>query len=670
MLARRRPTLMSEPTAATHEILASLQLFGGFSPAEVSAVAGLFRTREARRGEAICREGDASDAFFVLASGELEVWTGSAPPRLVNRLGAGECFGEIALLTDERRTATVVAARPSRLLVLDKAEFDRSVRNHPKALESLSRILARRLASLGHGEVRPRATTAIAVVCEAAGGGRSLVATALAGLLRDFVGCEVLLARVAPESGDGGAPRLADFARFSRDRAKSHLEARGGDPAILRASLPDRALGAPEQEGLSALLARLGDDFPYVVVDLGVYGAAAARAAAEVADVIVEIASRDAAPAEPSAEALAGHPAPRRLVVLNLARQGTRPVPLNHAEPFVLPWDPALAGLDADAVAARIRRERFAPLSPPLRRLARSVLGASVGVALGGGAAFGTAHIGVLHVLEENDIPVDLVTGCSIGAVVSLWLAAGIRPHDMVEIARGMGTVLRTLSALDFTLTRPGLLSGDRLIRIFAPPLGRATTFEDLQIPARTVATDIETGERVSIGTGRLDRAFRASMSVPMIWTPVRHGERTLVDGAVSDPVPAEVVREMGADLCIAVNVVPLPRKGVETVLTRAYRRLSRLNPLSRWAGATDLPSLFDVGMNSLQTLQYELGNFKAISADVRINPDLADFTWIDFHRSEELIERGARAAESALPELRRVLRERLRSAVQPTARA
>src|SRR5439155_505575 len=115
-----------------------------------------------------------------------------------------------------------------------------------------------------------------------------------------------------------------------------------------------------------------------------------------------------------------------------------------------------------------------------------------------------------------------------------------------------------------------------------SPPLHRLARkiLAQLAFPCRAVAADIETGERVSIGTGALDVAFRASSAVPMLWAPVRLDGRVLVDGGVVDPVPAEVVREMGADLCIAVNVVPQLKKGVDTVLSRLYRGVNQFNPL------------------------------------------------------------------------------------------
>jgi NTE family protein len=223
----------------------------------------------------------------------------------------------------------------------------------------------------------------------------------------------------------------------------------------------------------------------------------------------------------------------------------------------------------------------------------------------------------------------------------------------MIDLSRQLGKKKNFLMPIDISLSKPGILAGNRFIRIFSPLLRGRSSFEDLVIPCRTVATDIENGESVAIGTGKLTDAFRASASVPMVFSPYKIGDRILVDGGVSDPVPAEVVHDMGADLCIAVNVVPPLKKGVENDVSRAYRMLNRFNPLSYLGGSSNLPNLFDLIMNSMQTLQYELGNFKAISADVRINPDLSDFTWIEYYRSEELIQRGIEAAERAIPAIK-----------------
>jgi NTE family protein len=476
--------------------------------------------------------------------------------------------------------------------------------------------------------------------------GKTLVATVLARLLQEFSQQSVLeVTLVASAQADASADGIDGLLR--------RIESRGEAPAALALPVATDAQDAVIADAVIGLADRLGGDFGLIVIDLGDRG----RAAREGCDTLVSLVSN-------FTTADASKPASGELRVLNLFNRSSRPIPINSSEPFVLPRDPRLAQLTGQKrVEAALRDGSL--VGPSLRRLARKILGQSLGLALGGGAAFGLAHIGVFRVLEDEGIPVDLVAGTSMGSIVGLGWASGLAPRELERLALRLGTYRTMVSALDFTATLPGLLAGNRLVSIFGPLLGGVTDFQQLVRPARAVATDVENGERVSIGSGSLEAAFRASASVPLVWSPVNHNGRALVDGAMCDPVPAEVAREMGADICIAVNVVPLPRKGVDTVITKLSRTVSRVNPLT-YLGDRSLPNMFDVVMNSIQTLHYELGNFKAISADVRINPDLSRFTWTDFDKAQDLIARGAEATREAVPEIRRVLAER--GVVRPVA--
>jgi NTE family protein len=145
-----------------------------------------------------------------------------------------------------------------------------------------------------------------------------------------------------------------------------------------------------------------------------------------------------------------------------------------------------------------------------------------------------------------------------------------------------------------------------------------------------------------------------------------------LVDGGVADPVPAEITAGMGADIVVAVNVVPPMKRGVENAMSAFIRKINVFNPLSYLGDVQGMPNLFDIVMNSMQILQYELGNFKAITADVLINPDLSDFTWIEYYRADELISRGADAATRALPAIEKAVEAKLAPIRQaaPSARA
>ncbi|MGE0454537.1 MAG: cyclic nucleotide-binding domain-containing protein [Vicinamibacteria bacterium] len=629
--------------------LGRIPLFNLISPEDLADMQAEFLEQTFRKGDVVCKAGDESATFYVVLNGELEVWSAAEPSERLARLRPGDFFGELAVILGERRSATVIAGQRTQLLGLPKEAFTRLFMRNPRSLEYFARIMCQRLSSAVTGEHVGEGTVQIAVTSQPGLHGRTLVASCLAALLAKLTGANVLLVRLQLASPNERLPgrhlHLANVERsFEGVRRSFELPAEG--PVEL--TLGIEAGESAEQYGgrISDLVNRLRADFRYQVFDLISEPRAVPASARDFADVLVEIVEQAEArfPARVEAEGSGL----RRYSVVNLHNPRSRRIPISACAPFVLPEEP---GLSPETVLAN----RRSPAAIPLWRLARKILGRSVGLALGGGAAFGISHLGVLQVLERNEIPVDLVVGCSIGSLVAISYAAGYRVEDMIEKAHEMGRKGYVASGLDFTLSKPGILGGDRLRSRFSPLLGEHRTFEDLLLPCRTVATDIRSGELVTIGRGSLEHAYRASIAVPMVLSPEALDGRVLVDGGVADPVPAETVRHMGADLCVAVPVVPALKKGVETAISKWTARLNLFNPFA-YLGAADMPNSFDITMNSLQTLQHELGLYKVISADVSILPELSDFTWTDFDRSRELVEKGVEAAEAALPELRRLL--------------
>lgn len=640
------------------EILVTIPIFSFLGRSELAAVQQLFVEEVHQKGDTICRQGEEGNTFYVVLDGEFDVLVGENDQHLIAVLKRGDFFGEMALLQGGRRTATVVASRRARLISLDRVAFNSLFMKNPKALEYFTRVLCKRLASMNKGEVFKGSTLTIAVGAQPGLKGKTLVANYLAEYLHEITGHDILLIRewVRDTEAQGTLGRLLENDSLQEQVNLDDILPHDRD-AVSVLDVPVR-LDLPVAryaERASNLISNLSGNFPFMVFDLNSEVPALLESVPLFADVLIEIvdvptplASRSDADQTPKL---------RKFQIVNLFNPRSAPLPLNHCEPFVIPRD---GGLSIGNPINHFRNNRRAPSALPIQRLARKILGASVGVALGGGAAFGIAHLGVLKVLEENDIPIDLVAGCSQGSIIGIGYAAGISVDEMIDMAHRLGRKQNALLAVDLTLTKPGLLAGDRFIEIFRPLLGSRLTFEDLVMPCRTVATDIESGERVSVGAGNLADAFRASASVPMVFSPIKINDRVLVDGGVSDPVPAEIVNSMGADLCIAVNVVPPLKKGVENAISKTFRMMSWVNPLSWIENSQGLPNMFDIIMNSMQTLQYELGNFKAISADVLINPELSDFTWVEYYRSDELISQGRAAAEAAMPAIQRAYNQKL----------
>lgn len=639
------------------DFLATIQIFSFFTRPELEAATALFREVTHAKGDEVVKIGDPGDTFYVVLEGELEVWDASTPPRQTGTLRKGDFFGEMALLQGGKRTATVRADRRSHLLAVDKPAFDQLFLKNPKAIEYFARVLSKRLAGVTRADRIRRATTTISVASPRGLRGESLCAFAIAALLKQLTTTEVIYVEVRP-SEEAPDPMVLDLLSDSLGSAPDRytLPHQSEGPTHLRITVPTELNEARYGDLLSNLVSRLSDRFSFIVFDLGSSSAGLIQSAPAFSDVFVSIVD--------GAEEPSGISNPRSMKVyrvVNLFNPTSRPLPISSSEPFVMPYNDIYAAPAADA-SLRLLKNTRSPAALPLYRLVHKLLGTSIGLALGGGAAFGLAHLGVIKVLEEGGIPIDLVAGCSQGSIVAVGYACGLAVDDMITIARELGAKRNFLFASDPTfLTKPGILAGQRFLTMMRPYLKGKESFEQLLLPCKTVATDIQTGERVAIGSGRLETAFRASSSVPMVMAPLRSGERVLVDGGVVDPVPAEIASQMGADITVAVNVVPPMKRGVETALSYWYRRLNAFNPFSYLSSdAQDMPSLFDIVMNSMQILQYELGNFKAITADVLINPDLSDFTWIEYYRADELIERGAQAAERALPAIRHVVESKI----------
>ncbi len=636
------------------DLLSTIPIFSFLGRNEIASVQSLFTESTHQKDEYICREGEEGDTFHIILDGELEVSVGQGDSaRVINVLKKGDFFGEMALLQGGKRTASVVTARRTHLVTLNRASFNSLFLKNPKALEYFTRVLCKRVADANKGDMVRKSTMAISVG-SASGDlrGKSMLAEALAAVLHDLTGSQILLVKVISDA-EGPQGELKEILNWggSGDDLDRAINTSEGVSTLHVPARPGQDAGYYGERG-SSLISRYSERFPFIVFDLNAEPRGVMEAIDLFSDVYIELVDR----VEPASQKPPGKKM-KHFQVVNRFNEKSMALPVSHCEPFVLPRDQSLNNGTSTEL---IRKHPRSPAGLSVHRLARKILGSTVGLALGGGAAFGIAHLGVLQVLEKHGVPIDMISGCSQGSIIGIGYAAGVTPQEMIDIALRLGRWTNSLAAVDLTISRPGFLAGDSFVKIFEPLLGEKRTFEDLLMPCTTVATDIESGERISIGTGPLTTAFRASASVPMVFAPVKVGERSLVDGGVSDPVPAEVVNAMGADLCIAVNVVPPLKRGVENAVSKLVRMANRLNPLSYLNGSSGMPNMFDIIMNAMQILQYELGNFKAISADVLINPDLSDFTWVEYYRSDELIQRGVEAAERAMPAIQRALDQKM----------
>jgi NTE family protein len=242
-----------------------------------------------------------------------------------------------------------------------------------------------------------------------------------------------------------------------------------------------------------------------------------------------------------------------------------------------------------------------------------------------------------LKVLAENNIPIDLLAGVSIGSIVGAGFASGLSPSEMIDIARK--TQWRTFGR--WTVSKLGLATNERMASWLRSTL-RTSAFEDLSIPLFVVAADLSNGEAVTFRSGDVIAAVRASCSFPGLFVPVAHDGRLLVDGAIVGSVPVGPLPESKVGLLIGVH-------------------------LKMSGGPAHVPaSLFQVIGQSFQIAQAQNVAAWKTCCDVVIEPEVNGFDWDDFKRVDELVEAGERAAREALPEIRALVKSRTLMATQP----
>jgi NTE family protein len=267
-----------------------------------------------------------------------------------------------------------------------------------------------------------------------------------------------------------------------------------------------------------------------------------------------------------------------------------------------------------------------------------------IGLVLGGGSARGLAHIGVLEVLEREGIPIDLVAGTSAGALVGALHAAGVSALEMKKHILGLDRG-QIRHMVDLVLLKNGFLSGARLMDEVKLIMGGDRRFRDLDKPFACVACDIFTGEETVMSTGSVLEAVRASIAIPVVFTAVKRRGRYLIDGGLVNVVPVNVARAMGADIVIAVNVLP--------------RHIHRLHAQMKEKSITKLekaPSIFTVMLNTIDIANSCRVETSMTGADVIIEPHMLGFGATSFSEAKRMIMQGEMAAVDAVLQIKRKL--------------
>jgi len=295
-----------------------------------------------------------------------------------------------------------------------------------------------------------------------------------------------------------------------------------------------------------------------------------------------------------------------------------------------------------------------------------------MGLALGGGGARGGAHIGVIRALEEAGIQIDYIAGTSIGALIGGVYAAG--GLDYVEEVAHKITWQKTIKYMDVRIPKYGLLNGSKIHELLHDKFLPKKTFRGLNIPFCAIATDLIESKEIQIKSGKLADAIRASISLPGIFHPFQKDGRFLVDGGLLNPMPVNVVRKMGADIVIAVDLnhdysrgrtpkqknktIEKPKNFLEEIVQNYEEATNSIKTkIEKWQQAQG-PVIVDTIGNSINIMQDQITQKNLIEypTDILIRPKLGPVTIFDFHRSPEIIKQGYEATKKVMPEIKKLL--------------
>lgn len=571
-------------------LLRGIELFEVLDDASLEKLAAGGELIHVPGGEVLLREGDQSDALFVVASGRMQVFVAAPAGEdlLVGEIGRGEVIGEMGVLAGEPRSATVRALRDTNLVRFSKDTFVTFLHENPEELFAITQLIIQRLRSAIRAESSAASVRTVAVVPAGAGEGAATLARYLTSTLSEGRSTRLVRGADVDETLSDG-----DMTRYLHELEATH-----------------------------ELLVYLADPRPSSWTERCI------RQADRV--LLVADATEPAARVETERELF------HRLNVL--------------PDLVLIQEDHAgeAAGGSRWLSGRTVRRHHHVRLHSrdDLHRLARALTGREVAIVLSGGGARGTAHLGVVKALHELGVPVDAVGGSSFGSIVGGGIAGGAdweSQRDFLWEHLGSRGSVVDLTAPVVSLARGGRIT-ERLRSFFGDSL-----IENLWRPFFCLSSNLSRGEVMIHDRGPVWKALRASVSIPGLFPPVRSDEGDiLVDGAVMNNLPVDVMQDMfDPGYIIAVNLrgtATLPSSDLSDagVLSGWSPMARRLNPVG---GTAELPGIVDLLLRSTETGNVLAAKRNEQQADIVLHPDVAEFGLLAFDELDRVIEAGYRYA-------------------------
>jgi len=683
-LLHSETTVLAPDAFHIKEAIRNVQMFRELPVDAINSIAENLQLVVFQKDALVFTIDDPGDCMYIIKSGEVKVVAGVGNSgEVLTYLGRGNYFGEMALLTGDHRSASIITTMDSELFMLTKMDFDFLIQHHPSISLALSHMLSQRLRDISIKKAG-RQNKVICMFNTLFGQYEQQVVTEIAQNLLQETNGKVIVVDLDPAS--------------DRRRLENERKQPGKDAAwVLKHldNIQDDELAAmlPEDEkGVKFFLPPLTEQFPlssYIVRLLSLLKEAynfvlvhvKADSELDAGGIkIMEQANTVLYLLNQTKGAIGG---PKRLLQM-FQREYEQllkkfEIVVVRSEP-----DPSLSELLAGfvghhrihflrvgdsfrAVIQHHQQEKIVTAEPARRqahrdvsRIARRLGNVSVGLVLGGGGARAYAHLGVLKVLQEEGIPIDIIAGTSMGAFLGALYIQGYRIEEILDISREAWKKLN--SPLSWTLPRIAFIKGKRIQHLVHDIFGD-TLIEDLPLPFFCVAGDLVSGQEVVLGNGKLYKAILATGALPGFFEPVSLKNMYLVDGGVVNNVPGDVLKKQGIDMVIAVDVTPerevhlMPERHVSERIVPERKLFHRLLQLVRLLksryGTVLLPRII---MRVIAIEGLEITRNKSRYFDIHIKPNLEHFDLFDFRRLRAIVNIGEEAGRSEIAKIRETI--------------
>lgn len=698
-------------------VIKQIPIFEGLNWFELNRIARRLDLVEYKKGDVICRQGDPADAFYAVVSGRVYSYTlnSAGQKEEVDFLLRGMHFGIISTLTGENHSHTYEVINDSVVIKINKDDFAHLLKGTPKLAVALSQSLSRRIRSHVTGTRSTQESSIIAVYAPVKGSGSSTYAVNLALALKAQTNKKVLLLSLSSDLNDP----LVNLADIVYDHQKILN-------SIQKGKLPIDILGVKFDATDTGVLSRISqfvsapaNDYNYIVFDLP----------NQMDDIVLKTLVQSDIVHLVTLERELDLESTRR-VIDHLSQQLKERFQAEKVQVIISGIQEEVS-LKPDEIKKILNYDVFLRLpllkttefksemvcdgmlvitvDPAseyflvLQRLSRQISGSLIGLVLGGGAALGLAHVGIIRVLERENIPIDIVVGSSMGALIgSLW-AIGYKADDLEKFARefekksGMLKVFDppferalimfilmllliifkhfTLSFFCMALAIPlaipisGLVRGEAIKLWLRGKLGDKH-FHHTKIPFRAIAYDLYRRREIVIQEGSLVEAVSKSIAIPGVIRPIMEPDYMIIDGGVLNPLPTNVLVDLGVKKIIAVNVLQSPQEvswgqDLELEHYRQQLRISfRKHPFkfigfrfSLLMSKIFTPNIADIVVRTLQASEYILAEASGKQADVLIHPDLKGINWFELYEAAQLIKRGEEAATKHLSSIKALVK-------------